>query len=54
MLYTSAEQNHIVKKTKYIVNFNSKLKMYNIKKTQKKTTYYMYKLSDVYHLYLFI
>lgn len=41
------------KKTKYIVNFNSKLKMYNIKKP-KKTTYYMYKLSDVYHLYLFI
>lgn len=36
MLYTSAEQNHIVKKTKYIVNFNSKLKMYNIKKNQKK------------------
>lgn len=24
------------KKTKYIVNFNSKLKMYNIKKNQKK------------------
>lgn len=47
------------KKTKYIVNFNSKLKMY-IKKTKKTkqtktaTTYHMYKLSVVYHLYLFI
>lgn len=59
MLYTSAEQNHIVKKQNTLLILTASWKCTSkkqkkTKQTKTATTYHMYKLSVVYHLYLFI